>query len=420
MGMDGIMLAYAAPIVLPKGSVDPTNINVPNKESTPKPASSPQKTNSPAGVAESKSNNSAQSLDAAISEMRSKAKTELKSILKGEFREPSNHYDFCKLALEARAKLKSPAERTAFDNKMESIGARFGINFGLSRIIPGQSEKVPLNDKAFKALDAQSEAMKVHARLSSEFNIGKNVALNSQTGKQPGTEKNDPSVPSAEVPNTDSNPSPTTSTTSTNSPSTDKKAAIRTTLESIATNGEISAADIDKADSKLLPEADKTALKKILTEKNVSKLSVDEMTDEIVNLLASNNNNSLSSNNSSPTPSASSNPNPTSTSTPATSEKSETNNAYKIPMGDKKDDQRVTNIDFILNHDKDERGRSDGFISVFEVKSMKFPPSAEKKLIEELGKAENQRMPVSKFNILLLELQGERAPAAKTPQSPTV
>jgi hypothetical protein len=102
-------------------------------------------------------------------QMEDGVNTLLQQVLGSGFTPPKNHAERVLMVDKALKQITDPQQREAFIAKLEELGKPFGINFGLSRTTGGA--KVPLNDAAFKAIDANrnSPASQVQQRLHGEW-----------------------------------------------------------------------------------------------------------------------------------------------------------------------------------------------------------------------------------------------------------
>jgi hypothetical protein len=225
------------------------------------PANTPKPTPTTPSAGAAKPRSDVADVGTAISDMRSKADVKLKSMLGDGYVQPATHYDYVVRCAEVMKTLKTPAQRANFKTDMEVIGAPLGINFGLSREGPGGARPKPLNEAAFKALDAQSKARQANDALAIEYTAGKKAAA---------TQK--PTTPTSTQPAT---PTPAAAA---------QKEGIKSGLAKIA-NGEgtIGVAEVENGN---LADADKASLKRILENNGNKSMTVDELTDKFVEQLA--------------------------------------------------------------------------------------------------------------------------------------
>jgi hypothetical protein len=99
-----------------------------------------------------------QSIEAAAKSRLAQADAELKQQLGSAYKAPATHADRARLAAQVASRLTG-AKLEKFLATMEKIGADFGLNFGLSRIVSGA--KVALNNGVFAKLDKEHQAVNV-------------------------------------------------------------------------------------------------------------------------------------------------------------------------------------------------------------------------------------------------------------------
>ncbi len=121
---------------------------------------------------------------------------------------PTSHAERCKLAMKIAKKLTG-ANKETFLKAMETLGAPFGLNFGLSRTTT--AGKVPLNQAAAKSLG--KEEGQVNAALAADVQSTNTTRSTTGTGTGTGTE-------TGGTTGTNSNVDATAGTGDTNAPST--------------------------------------------------------------------------------------------------------------------------------------------------------------------------------------------------------
>jgi hypothetical protein len=160
---NGVTLANAPTGGLNTAQTNDTQPPTTETKPTPTPAAKPTPPGSAGAASTQKAGNEAGA------KVLSDADALIKSVLGDKFTPPRDHFERVQIIADI-AKSLPPAERAKFVATLKKIGEPFGINFGFNGPSVG-GKPVPLNDAAFRGLDAQHSA--VHDDVFKNWNQGK-------------------------------------------------------------------------------------------------------------------------------------------------------------------------------------------------------------------------------------------------------
>jgi hypothetical protein len=179
---NGVTLANAPTGGLNTAQANDTQPPTAETKPTPTPAAKPTPPGSAGAASTQKAGNDAGA------KVLSDADALIKSVLGDKFTPPRDHFERVQIIADI-AKSLPPAERAKFVATLKKIGEPFGINFGFNGPSVG-GKPVPLNDAAFRGLDAQHSA--VHDDVFKNWNQGKaraaEEASKRTTTEQPAAE----------------------------------------------------------------------------------------------------------------------------------------------------------------------------------------------------------------------------------------